>query len=257
MKFRNGLSRGFVRTFWGVLALASTATAGTVTLKTVNAFDKPACAALRKIVISAGVAQMTRKDLCDFRFARLDPSKTDGFVFPEWTELAVADPVAQFRAMSLGNNPPGETYLGSPRPDILESVSINSRSKNLAFYTTRVQIEGKGDEETLLMADIKSCHGGEINNDMGAPAVFAFNDRALTKQEPMQPASFALGGAQVALWKGHIPIALTISSDWTKIGSWGESLVVGMVGWNRASDDAGPEYINAYTVCTFTLQRRT
>jgi hypothetical protein len=255
MNSRGYLCRLLTKALWGAAALASTASAGSVFINKVNANDKNACAAFRKMIVAADIAHMTQKELCDFRFARLDRAKTTGFTFPSWTELSVKDPVERFREISLNNNPPGKTYLGSPRPDILESVSLNSKAGNLKFYTTHVRIEGKGTDTTLLLADLDHCPSGELNNEMGAPAIFAFEGRGFDKQVPMQLSSFVLNGAQVALWKGRFPVALSVSSRWVRISDRESDLVLDLTGWNRRNDGPGPEYINAYTVCTFTLGR--
>jgi hypothetical protein len=243
---------------WSALITVSTATAGTVTLRTVDESDKDACEALRNMVVAADMAHMTDEELCDFRFSRLPPAKTIGFTFPDWKRLSVADPVETFRKAIVDDMRPGKKKLGYATSAMLESVSINSGAGNLSFYTSEVKISGEGSDTTLLLADISSCRNGDVNNEMGAPAVFAFRDRERTSQEPMSPSSWATGGAQVALWKGNIPIRLTNSTSWTKrMPRPGSILSVSLMGWYRRTDEGTPEYIYAYPVCSIALDRRS
>jgi hypothetical protein len=257
MKSRAIGIRLLARVPWAALAVASTATAGTVTMHTITDFDKTTCAAFRKMVVAADIAGMTDQQLCDFRFARLPASATKGFTFPRWKELKVSDPVETFRSVSLGNMHRAGHTAGYPTDLVLESVSVNSKANNLRFYTTDVQYQGKGPVATLLLADVVSCPKGTFNNEMDAPALFSFNDQNLTKQEPMDPSSAASAGTELAFWKGNIPVVLSISNRWIKLSSQpGPGLDVELMSWYRRKDGDDPEYIYEYPVCAVTLKKR-
>jgi len=118
-------SRMWTRIGVALVALMASACVGAVTIKTeLNA--KPAmCAQLLHAIKAAGIPQMTDAQLCDFRFANLPPSKTEGFTFPHWLPLAVADPPAMFVRMIKANRAADSV---ANRPDYSAMYELASTS---------------------------------------------------------------------------------------------------------------------------------
>lgn len=246
------------RVAMGVAAMLCTGWVGAATtIQTVVDSDHLACRRLLDMVKAAGVLTMTDAQLCDFRFARLPPAMTKGFTFPRWEEISVSDPTAMyFRLRTANVVPRSPATSSSPWPSYMKAVGQAVNDNNLAFYKTDLQLEGKGASVTFVQMDIKKCSGfPPYVKEIAAPFYAIFDHSNFQHPEPV---SNAPESEQVALWKNHIPIQLSIWPYWSSLSADDPTslIQVTMEGLARSSVD-GPFYgaIHAYSVCAFNIRR--
>lgn len=246
------------RVVLAIVGLLGTGLAGAVTtVQTVVNSDHQACGKLLAMVKAAGVRTMTDAQLCDFRFARLPPSMLQGFTFPHWEAMSVADPTGMYFRLRTANVAPRSMAATntSPWPSLMKSAHQAAADNNLAFYKAELQLEGKGAPLTfVLMDDVKNCSKlPSYLENMGVPYYAIFDRPDLQHSEPVFPSSESV---QIALWKGNIPIQLSIWPYWVSVSDddLKSMIQVTMEGLARSSID-GPfnGAIHAYSVCAFNI----
>lgn len=239
-----------------VLALAGTGTTGAaVSIKTVVNSDHAACSSLLAMVKAAGVLNMSDEQLCDFRFARLPPSQTKGFAFPTWTVMPVAAPSAMyFKLLNVNLAPDKVSTYGYPWTDLIDAAKQATADHNLIFYKTELPLEGKGALLTFVQMDVKQCSTLAYMRHITVPYYAVFDQPDLQRPDPVKMS--ASNANQIALWKGHIPVEITIDNHWEWLRFVPEppSIVVTLQGLARSSVDGPFEgAIHSYPVCQFNI----
>ncbi|WP_153242655.1 hypothetical protein [Frateuria defendens] len=257
-----------VRTHLGVAVAAwlCTASAGAVTIKTVVNADSSMCGQLLKMVEVAGVPQMTDEQLCDFRFARLPPSMTEGFTFPQWKELAVADAPGMYVQMITANRAPHAPYGLPDLSSRREAVNQAMHEHNLAFYKTILPVsEFKFDYKTssvttvskrdltFVSMDIRHCSKLPYKDLIAFPFYAAF---AGTDLKNPVPTDSIMSGDQMAWWRGNRLVRINVSYHWVTIGSRPPGIVVDLENlWWHPEERKLDAAITGGTHCSFSIDK--
>ncbi|QWT21179.1 hypothetical protein KPL74_03985 [Bacillus sp. NP157] len=254
------LRRAFVKALLLSMPFSATVVAGSVTMRTVTNLNGPVCAALKRMIVGANIQRMSDQDLCTFRFSKLPPSKTEGFVFPRWSEFTVSDPVATFTTFLKGDrwSSSGETSpMDFTAPNRSVSPSQLAVLRGLTFSRTQVRLLGAKEEMTLVSVDVPGCRNAAIENDIAVPAIFAFRDDGRVYQEQTRPTSRETGGEEIAFWKGNIPVRLSIFNAWVRPKNLDTSgVVIELMELSRRGDSSQGEYLFAYPTCAFSLEKK-
>lgn len=237
--------------------LLFTGLAGAATTIKVDFNSDPAtCGALLAMVKAAGVLNMSNEQLCDFRLARLPPSQTKGFAFPTWTAMSVADPAAMhFRLLNANLAPDKVSTYGYPWPDLISGAKQAAADHNLVFHKAALQLEGKGAPLTFVQMDIKRCSKLPYMKHVGFPYYAVFDQPDLKKPDAVKMGG-GTQGTEIALWKGRIPVEITIWDHWiwNKFVPLPPMIQIVLQGLARSSVDGPFEgAVHSYSVCAFSI----
>ncbi|WP_199100681.1 hypothetical protein [Dyella sp. ASV21] len=257
--------QGWGRVLAGLIAWAFSVGVGAATIKTVVNEKPPLCGQLLDMIKAAGIPQMTNEQLCDFRFAQLPPSKTQGFTFPSWHEVAVADPASMYLKLIVANRPPHAPYGLPDLSKHREAANQAVRDHNLAFYMTTLSVSELTDDVntsptmtvsrrnlTFILMDIRHCSRLPYMGILDHPYHAAFESSDLQTPVP----TGAISGMQIALWKNEFPVRIIVNDRWMPIGGQSVELGVDLENfWWHPAQGKIDAAMTGGTLCSFRIER--
>jgi hypothetical protein len=115
-------------------------------------------------------------------------------------------------------------------------------------------LEGNGTPLTFVQMDVKQCSTLSYMKHIGVPYYAVFDQPDLQHPDPVEPN--AADARQIALWKGHIPVEISIDNywGWSKFVPLPPMIMLTLNGLARSSID-GPfkGAIHSYPVCQFNI----
>ena len=246
-----------------VLFCATPAGAG-ATIRTKADGDPVLCGQFLEMINAAGIPEMSDAQLCDFRFDRLLPAKTKHFTTVHWNPLEVKDPVAMYHRMRMANVSGLPSNDGPPWPNLMKALAEAVADHNIAFYTTQVQLQGKGSEVTVVKMDVvRNCRKlPRYMQHMGVPYYAIYKGKTL--QHPLR-IWIPHESWQMMLWKHkglQIPVLLEIWPQWVGHLSGGPHDYLNIVTLNTLVPDnasAGKfhDTVSNYGTCEYDLWSKT
>ncbi|WEN14718.1 hypothetical protein PY254_16015 [Rhodanobacter sp. AS-Z3] len=243
------------------MALLCTTAAGAATIKTIVANSPLLCRQFLTMVKVAGVPKMGDKQLCDFRFERLLSSKTKHFTTIDWKPLEVKDPLAMYRHMRMANvqGPPAND--GPPWPDLMNAVAEAAADHDVGFYTTQVQLQGKGPKVTVVEMDVlRNCSNlPRFMRHVGVPYFAMYKDVGLQHRLRFW---IPHERSQMMLWNHNglqMPVLLGIQPYWgAPIGGGLPHSYLNVVTLDTLVPDNMPagefhDTVSNYGVCAYDL----
>lgn len=248
-------------------ALTLSSGAGAVTtIDTIVNGDHLACRQFLAMVKMAGIPEMSDAQLCDFRFARLPPSKLEHFTALHWEPLEVTDPVALYQRMRMDNVVKGFVRsLQPPWPNLLKATGEAAADHNLGFYTTQVQLQGKGPMVTVVKMDvIRGCvQLPKYLHVMGIPFYALYKGPKLKHPLHVAPAP---DGRQMLLWESkglHIPVLMEVLPYWSSPDkldrpvAYFNQMTMNSLVPSRLPEGTVHDVIYSYGTCQYNLWSKT
>lgn len=256
------------RVRFGVIALSllCTTSIGAATVKTVVNADPPMCAQLLNMVRDAGIPEMTDAQLCDFRFSGMPTSMTQGFIFPHWRKIAVADadaPAMYLRMITANRSP----HSKARRPDYALAQNAAQQAvndKNLVFYTGTVPVSGLMLEKNMMLSKPVSTRNltfvsmalrrcSKLQDVLPSPFFAVFEKPDLMSPVPV---AIDMSGKEIALWKGA-PVLLYVSYRWEAIPPLPTGINVRLdnLWWSEGAKGRLDAAITGGTHCSFTIDK--
>lgn len=210
-------------------------TAGAATIREIVNSNAKLCKQFVGVLKAAGVPNMTNSQLCKFHFDHLPAAMTKGFTFPQWTKLAVADPLVMYKRMVLANWPSNVDLGAAPHAffatlkgiyEAYELLQKASRGKAIHFYTAMVParpwsglLSNESDalkrlpaEFHLVRMDVDFCQN---NNFRFLDQSYAVSYRSGLR-DPIDASD--LSGGIIALWHGSLLKIYTGPTLWKPPG---------------------------------------
>lgn len=243
------------------IAACSSIAGQVITLQVNN--DPPLCRQLRKLIVESRLAQASNSQLCDFKFSKYPPIITNQFTFPEWREMRVTDPVKMYLRMQEADRSPDSVANLSDNSATVPALRKLVKRHNISFFKAMVPMitYDVGEGDTTVRSPVKSvamlkmmlrrCSRYLSVN----PAPYSVAYTSLSLAHPI-PANSMMVGGEIVIWKGWIPLIVSVSPKWMRFGLEPYEISVTADNlWESTPRSLDGKIITGASLCVFNITK--